>query len=334
MRLKLFSVLILVFSLLICFSCSSSTDSNDETNFELIQPTLEANALAAKGKPITAQVLFDNMNDGNTANDYFVLSVRAADAYALGHIPGAINIPWRSVAKDASLAQLPKDKTIAVYCYTGHTGQAATTALVNMGYDAVNVKYGFMSWTQDATARVQGAFSEDVDAHDFAIETTANAGGNFDLPDPEFLDSQDAEKVMQAAADNYLSNHAPVISAQSLFDNLNDGNTANDPQVVSVRSDVDYAKGHIPGAINIPWKTIANIENLKKLDPTREIVVYCYTGHTAQIAATVLNMLGYDALNMKHGMMAWTKDATVRVHTAFTEGVDSHDYAFTTGTNP
>lgn len=334
MRLKLFTLLILIISLFICFSCSSSTDANDESNFELIQPTLEANATAGNGHPITAQTVFDNMNDGDASNDYFVLSVRSADAYALGHIPGAINIPWTTIAKDASLAQLPKDKPIAVYCFTGHTGQIATTALVNMGYDAVNIKWGFMSWTQDATARVQTAFSEDVDAHDFAVETTAHTGGDYDLPDPEFLDSQNAEKVMQAAADNYVSNHAPVISAQALFDNLNDGDTTNDPQIVSVRSAADYAKGHVPGAINIPWKTIANIENLKKLDPSREIVVYCYTGHTGQYATTVLNMLGYDALNMKYGMMSWTKDATVRVMSPFTEGVDSHDYAFTTGTNP
>lgn len=334
MRLTLFSSIILFFSFFLCLSCSSSTDANKDSNFELIQPTVETNALAAKGAPITAQALFDNMNDGNTANDYFVVSVRAADAYALGHIPGAINIPWRTIAKDASLALLPKDKPIAVYCYTGHTGQIATTVLVNLGYNAVNMKYGFMAWTQDAGPRVQNPFREEVDAHDFAKETTPHDGGNYDLPDPEFLDSQDADKVIQAAADNYVSNHAPVISAQTLFDNLNDGNTANDPQVVSVRAPGDYAKGHIPGAINIPWKEIGKIENLKKLDPTREIVVYCYTGHTGQYATTVLNMLGYDALNMKYGMMAWTKDANIRVQSAFTEGVDSHDYAYHTGTNP
>jgi hypothetical protein len=40
-------------------------------------------------------------------------------------------------------------------------------------------------------------------------------------------------------------------------------------------------------------------------------VDYCYTGHTGQVAATVLGLLGYDVTNLKFGMMAWTDDAEV-----------------------
>jgi len=28
-------------------------------------------------------------------------------------------------------------------------------------------------------------------------------------------------------------------------------------------------------------------------------VAYCYTGHTGQVAATILNVLGYDGTNLK-----------------------------------
>ena len=118
--------------------------------------------------------------------------------------------------------------------------------------------------------------------------------------------------VIQAAADGYLSSDkAPVISADALFENLNDGDTSNDPFVVSVRAPDAYALGHIPGAINIPWKTIAEPDNLAKLPTDKQIVVYCYTGHTGQIATTVLNLLGYDAINLKFGMMGWTKNDEV-----------------------
>ena len=67
--------------------------------------------------------------DGDTGNDPVVVSVRGASHYGIGHIPGAINIPWRAIAKEENLQKLPTDRQIVVYCYTGHTGAVATTAL-------------------------------------------------------------------------------------------------------------------------------------------------------------------------------------------------------------
>ena len=117
--------------------------------------------------------------------------------------------------------------------------------------------------------------------------------------------------VVQQAADAALTDWSPTISADALFDNLNDGDTSNDPFIVSVRSADHYALGHIAGAINIPWKEIAKPENLAKLPTDRQIVTYCYTGHTGQVAATVLKVLGYDAINLKYGMMGWTENDDV-----------------------
>ena len=72
-------------------------------------------------------------------------------------------------------------------------------------------------------------------------------------------------EIVRAAIDAALSDWSPTISADALFDNLNDGDDSNDPVVVSVRSAEHYEMGHVPGAINIPWKAIANPENLAKL---------------------------------------------------------------------
>ena len=46
------------------------------------------------------------------------------------------------------------------------------------------------------------------------------------------------------------------------------------------------------------------------------IVVYCYTGHTGQVAATILRALGYDVQNLKFGMMGWSDNARGRRHHA------------------
>ena len=47
------------------------------------------------------------------------------------------------------------------------------------------------------------------------------------------------------------------------------------------------------------------------------IVVYCYTDHTGQVAATVLALMGYDVQNVKFGMMGWTGDLDVPAATPF-----------------
>lgn len=72
-----------------------------------------------------------------------------------------------------------------------------------------------------------------------------------------------------------------------------------------MRKSENYEKGHIPHAINIFWKTLADSANLRMIDPAKTTIVYCHTGHTGQIASTLLNLLGYNALNIKHGMMDW-----------------------------
>ncbi len=336
--LKRLLILLTIASLLMLIAgCSKDNNPTEPevTEYEVIQPALDAYTGGTQGPVVLAADLFANMNDGDATNDYFVLSVRTAEHYAIGHIPGAINIPWRDIAKTENLAKLPTDQKIAVYCYTGHTAGIATTILNSLGYEAYNMKYGIMAWTKDAAVRAQSAFSEEIDAHDYATETTINAPTTtYDIPTTNYTTSTDEEEIIRAAADNYAANHAPVITAADLFTNLNDGDTSNDPIIISVRSAEHYAIGHIPGSINIPWREISKEENLKKIDPSKEIAVYCYTGHTAGVATTALNMLGYDALNMKWGMMAWTKDATVRVQSAFSEDTDVHDYSTTAGVNP
>jgi len=300
-----------------------------------------ATVTAPATSPITtATALHDRMNDTDTTNDPFkVVDVRAAADYAGGHIPGAINIGWKAVADDASLALLgdPAGKTCAANCYTGHTGAIATGVLNLLGFRTANLKFGIVSWTRDAAARGTIAVEPDL-SKDFAVETTARTAESNQTPPVLDFDGVITKRdVVKAAAKAYLSDPAmaPTIAAQTLFDNLNDGDTANDPFVISVRKPEDYAKGHIPGAVNIPWNQIASEESLKKIPTGRDIVVYCYTGHTGGIATGVLGTLGYHKVkNLKFGMAGWTQDANVRSQAPFADATDAHDFPVTAGANP
>jgi rhodanese-related sulfurtransferase len=132
---------------------------------------------------------------------------------------------------------------------------------------------------------------------------------------------------IQGAAYDYFSGGTKNMSADTLYDNLNDGDTSNDPFILSQRSAEDYAKGHIPGAVNIPTSELFIAANLAKLPPDQQIVVYCYTGQTASQVTSALRLLGYDAYNLVFGMQAWTMDDDVRAK-FFNPETASFDYAF------
>ena len=112
-----------------------------------VQGASHASATSGKAWLITAPAVYANLNDGYTGNDPFILDVRAADTYAKGHVPGAVNIGWRDVCKEENLAKLPTNKQIVVYCYTGHTATQVVGALNTIGYDAVTMKWAFCAWT-------------------------------------------------------------------------------------------------------------------------------------------------------------------------------------------
>ncbi len=269
---------------------------------------------------IGANVLYGNLNDGDTSNDPYIVDVRSQEDYAKGHVPGAVWMDAKTLFSADNLAALPTDREIIVYCYTGQTASQVTAALRILGYDAYNMLFGFGAWTMNADAGSKW-FDETKAGFDHMGETTINeATETFDLPAP-------LADTFQGAADAYFSGGTKNITSDVLFDNLNDGDSSNDPFVLSQRSADDYAIGHIPGAVNIPTNELFIAANLAKLPSDRQIVVYCYTGQTASQVTAALRMLGYDAYNLLFGMQAWTMDRDLRVK-FFDPETHSFDYAF------
>lgn len=66
--------------------------------------------------------------------------------YEQGHLPGAIYIGFKEIAKPENLAKLPKYKDIIVHCDTGHEQNKALSVLRMLGYKAYDMKWGMMSW--------------------------------------------------------------------------------------------------------------------------------------------------------------------------------------------
>lgn len=272
-----------------------------------------ANTYLSAGKPanISANDLLGLMMDGDPSNDPFILSIRSPEIFAKGHISGAVNIPMAELFTPDAIARLPKGKKIVVYCYTGHTGSRVTALLNLAGFDAINLKWGMMGWTKN-TEVAPYRFDPEKTPMDYPFETKANVPPEtYSFPTVNNTSSSLVREIIRAACYAYTSIKHPDISAEELYELLRDDDPSNDPLVVSARSPEQYAKGHIPGAISIPWRDIAKESNLKKLPPGRNIVVYCYTGRTGSQAAAILNVLGYNTTNLKWGMTSWTKNKNV-----------------------
>lgn len=72
--------------------------------------------------------------------------------------------------------------------------------------------------------------------------------------------------------------------------------------LLDVREVDEFASGHIPQAINQP---LSQLDQFKG-DKNKHYLVICQSGMRSQRATDVLTSQGYQAVNVKGGMNAWT----------------------------
>jgi phage shock protein E len=75
-------------------------------------------------------------------------------------------------------------------------------------------------------------------------------------------------------------------------------------KVVDVRTAEEFASGHVPGAINIPYDQIAR--RVSEIGPpSTRVVLYCRTGRRSGIAVEALQKAGYEKLYDLRSVTAW-----------------------------
>jgi rhodanese-related sulfurtransferase len=82
----------------------------------------------------------------------------------------------------------------------------------------------------------------------------------------------------------------------------------NAPVVVDTRSEFEFRRGHIPGAINAPLrKILLNRAHLPQ-DKQREMVITCEHGQRATMAKFLLSLYGYGNTALLEGYLQdWKK---------------------------
>jgi len=289
-------------ALALLLACGNQT-SQFETARTYIQTWLkQASADSVIIQPVyLKEMIIDDW--ANQGAKYQIVSVRSkADYDSVGHIPHAINIAWVDIVADSNLAKLDSSKTNIIYCYYGHASMLSATMLNLLGYKSRSLNFGMMGWNPEALVKPVW----DLQA-DYEVETIINeAKDRYTLP-IIMINQADAKDIVKEMARKYLgSEGSPVITSSAVKDIVDNWEQKKaEYQIVDVRSSSDYQAGHLPHAINIPWNTIADIENLRKLDPERATIICSENGQIGQLATTVLCLLGYRVVDMKFGMMDW-----------------------------
>ncbi len=81
--------------------------------------------------------------------------------------------------------------------------------------------------------------------------------------------------------------------------------TETDCVVLDVRSDEEYAKGHIPKAVLLPHTEIFSRAEEVLPDKEQCILVYCRSGNRSKLAAADLAVLGYTNVVEFGGIQSW-----------------------------
>jgi rhodanese-related sulfurtransferase len=100
----------------------------------------------------------------------------------------------------------------------------------------------------------------------------------------------------ETAAPEVKPGHVDGASAKAL--------AASGAKVIDVRSPEEFASGHVPGAVNIPYEVIGR--RLSEIGPTSTpVIVYCRSGRRSGIAADVLGGAGYKQVYDMRSVTAW-----------------------------
>jgi thiosulfate/3-mercaptopyruvate sulfurtransferase len=230
-------------------------------------------------------------------NEVAVVDVREAWEYdGIGHVPGAISIPFDEFRSggEADEGMLPgaaawadllgaagitEDDTIVAYDDT-HGVFAARFLVTAAAYGHTDLHL------------LDGDFSSWMRAHETSSGTPDVEPVKYELRDPE---------------------NSPFVSREAVEAAMDDP----DSVLVDTRDDWEFEEGHIPGAVNLDWKALVDDESrgllpdpelrdvldAHSVTPEKRVVLYCNTARRISHTYVVLRHLGYDHVDFFEGSL-------------------------------
>ena len=236
------------------------------------------------------------------------------DAYDTGHLPGATGINWKSQLTDPVVRDLVSredlqsllraagvddDTTIVLYGDNNNWFAAwAYWQLRYQGLDNVRLLDG-------------GRIKVEADGLALTTDTPSHAAGSITLPNET---REELRAYRQQVIDGIGSSERDLVDVRSPEEFRGElAAPAHLPQEAAQR------RGHIPGAVNVPWSTaVAEDGTFKPIDQLRElyaakgvtgedeVVAYCRIGERSSHTWFVLHeLLGYR--NVRNYDGSWTE---------------------------
>ena len=96
--------------------------------------------------------------------DFVLLDVQSPEAFARGHVDGAVNLPHALITRERMRSFAP-DPTFVVYCAGAHCNGAnkAAVRLARLGYPVKEMIGGVTGWLDEGFELVNGALPSGID---------------------------------------------------------------------------------------------------------------------------------------------------------------------------
>lgn len=306
-------VIMMVAVSMFLFSCKGKIAEPEEGAFNLLKTYLTTNNLDLTD--ILTDWIIDASNVAGSEGDFYIMDIRSAADFALGHITGAVNSSLANILTDAANSG---GKPIVVACYTGQSAAHAVVALRLSGEDDAKVlKFGMSSWNADFDKWTANISSQAVGHANWSTTATAVLE-QFDYPEI-ITTSTTGAAILAEQVGAMINGGFKGINAVDVL------TTPGNYFINNYWSEADVATyGHIAGAYRINPLTVAGDE-IKNQDPDETIVTYCWTGQTSSMITAYLTVLGYDAKSLKYG-------ANGMIYSELTSGkwVESGNYSYVT----
>lgn len=78
-------------------------------------------------------------------------------------------------------------------------------------------------------------------------------------------------------------------------------------QIIDIRTPMEFSRGHVKGAKNINFSDKELfVAELKKLDPSKQYLIYCRSGNRSSRSLEVFKQLNFRQIfHLKNGLISW-----------------------------
>jgi thiosulfate/3-mercaptopyruvate sulfurtransferase len=233
--------------------------------------------------------------------DIAVVDVRDAWEYdSIGHIPGAVNVPFDRFRSDEGEAgKLPPRAEWEALLSEAGVGSGAEI----VAYDDTQ---GVFAARFLVTALLLGHPEEQLHLLD----------GDFSAWQRDRETTTDAADPAPATYESNPDAETPLVSFETV-EELLPAVGAGDVTLVDTREEWEFAEGHLPGAVQLDWRELVDDDTrglraegeLRELlagrgiEPDRRTVLYCNTARRVSHTYLVLRELGYENVELYEGSL-------------------------------